>query len=71
MIKEIYAVYGDNLPTSRSDYSATSKSPVAMISINKQYKTWARFVLEYTKYAITQRNLKPNTIEKKKSYVKK
>lgn len=70
MIKEIYAVYGDALPATRSDYSATVKSPVAMIRINKQYKTWAKFVLEYTKYAITQRNAKPKVIEKK-SYVKK
>ncbi len=74
IIKEIYAVYGDSLPKTRSNYSATVKSPIPMLAITKQFKTWNKFVLEYNKYAIMQRNSKPKTVEKKvepKKYVKK
>jgi hypothetical protein len=64
IIKQVYDVYADNLPSSRSEYSATVKSPVAILSITKQFKTWAKFVLEYNKYAIAQRNAAPKTVQK-------
>lgn len=64
IIEEIYKVYADNLPSSRSEYSATVKSPVAVLAINKQFKTWKQFVIEYTKYAIAQRNSAPKTVQK-------
>lgn len=66
MIKEIYSVYADDLPSSRSLYSATTKSPVAMREITKKYKTWEKFVAEYTKYAILKRNVKPVLVTKAK-----
>ena len=65
IIKKIYDTYKDNLPFSRSEYSSTVKSPVDMLSITKQFKTWNKFVLAYSIYAIEQRNLKPKTITKK------
>lgn len=65
IIKQIYAVYGSNLPETRSRYSASPDKPLNMLAITKEFKTWAKFVLEYNKYAISQRNAAPKTIEKK------
>ena len=65
IIKDIYAVYGSNLPETRSKYSASPDKPLSMLAITKEFKTWRQFVLEYNKYAIAQRNSAPKTIEKK------
>lgn len=64
IIKEIYDVFGSNLPATRSAYSAKDAKPVTMLTITKEFKTWKNFVLEYNKYAIAQRNSAPKTIEK-------
>lgn len=64
IIEDIYKVFGDNLPESRSAYSAKDNKPHLMLAITKKFKTWKNFVIEYNKYAITQRNSKPTTVEK-------
>ena len=65
ILKDIYAVFGDSLPKSRSNYSAHVSKPYTVLAISKEFKTWNNFVLEYNKYAIEQRNAKVKTIEKK------
>ncbi len=65
ILKDIYKVFGDSLPKSRSHYSAHACKPYSMLEISKEFKTWNNFVLEYNKYAIEQRNAKVKTIEKK------
>lgn len=64
IIKDVYAVFGDNLPATRSAYGAVVKKPCSVLAITKQFKNWKAFVLEYNKYAITQRNLAPKTVQK-------
>ena len=56
-IKEVYAVFGDALPT-RSDYSATAAKPFPATTIMKEFKTWAKFELAYRQFAISKRNEK-------------
>jgi hypothetical protein len=63
-IEEVFKVFGSELPP-KHIYTATKKSPVRAIYIMKQFKTWAKFKLEYNKYAIEQRNLKAKDIVKK------
>jgi|TARA_B110000908_G_scaffold153246_1_gene189584 hypothetical protein len=74
VIKDVYKVFGNGLPETRSEYSAQSKKPFPVLIITKAYKSWTIFHAEYTKYCIAQRNVpvKDKVIEKKKvTYVKK
>jgi hypothetical protein len=58
ILKEVYNVFGDNLPQTRSDYGAYTTKPVEVLSINKAFKNWRNFLVEYKNYAISQRNEK-------------
>ena len=65
-MKKIYEVFGRKLPTTKSEYSATTAKPYSLLEITKAYKSWKNFVLEYNKYSIAQRNSAPKTIQKAK-----
>lgn len=57
LIKAVYAVYGDDLPN-RSDYSSEDRKPFPVLDITAEFKTWAKFEIAYTIYAIKLRNTK-------------
>jgi len=70
IIKDIHAVFGNELPASRSAYSAHTVKPHTMLAILKQYKTWTAFVLEYNKFSIQERNKAVVTNKVTKNVVK-
>jgi len=67
IVEDVYKVFGDNLPSTRSAYSAHTNKPHSMLSITKQYKTWKAFVLAYHKHAIAERNKSVVTVTKEVS----
>lgn len=77
IIKQVYEVFGDNLPD-KSDYSAHTNKPFPALTITKEYKTWAKFKIAYAAHSITLRNkAAAKVVEKapkkseKKKYVNK
>lgn len=55
-ISQVFEAFGNELPTTRSAYSATSKKPFPVLRITKEFKTWAKFKAQYDAYAIAKRN---------------
>lgn len=57
LIKAVYDVFGDKLPT-RSDYSSEDRKPFPVLTITTKFNTWAQFESAYIAYVILQRNKK-------------
>jgi hypothetical protein len=66
IIKNVYAVFGNKLP-SRSTYSATADKPFPALTITKSFKTWSKFEIAYKTFAIQERA----AIAARKTIVKK
>ena len=71
VIEAVYKVFGDNLPKTKSDYSAVVAKPFPVLTITKQFKNWDQFMKEYTIYCVTQRNAVKPSIVQKRSYASK
>lgn len=55
ILSRVYEIYKDNLPE-KILYNATTASPVSVILIRTKFKSWDKFVKEYTEYCIAKRN---------------
>jgi hypothetical protein len=55
ILEDIFKVYGFELPNDRSLYSATVKSPVPVLQINKAFKSWRAFYEEYLVHCAMER----------------
>lgn len=66
MLDKIFEVYGNALPE-RHIYAASAASPVTVLEITKQFRTWNAFVYEYGKYTQTKRVSKPVVTKKVKA----
>lgn len=71
VIEAVYKVFGDNLPKTRSAYSAVVAKPFPVLTITKEFKNWEKFVKEYAIYCVTQRNFNKPSMVQKRSYASK
>lgn len=55
IIEQVFDVYGADLQNNRSLFSAQTKSPVAMLSINKAFGSWNKFYRDYIAYVANVR----------------
>lgn len=55
LLEKVYSVHGDSLPPGTSEYSAVVANLVSVLDIKKEYKTYDKFKLEYTKFCMNKR----------------
>lgn len=66
ILKSVFDVYGHELKNCRSSFSAKAESPVPMLDINKAFRSWNKFYIEYMEYCVQERTKAAKAVVTKK-----
>ncbi len=69
ILESVFGVYGHELKNCRSSFSAKDESPVPMLAINKAFRSWNKFYIEYMEYCVQERTKAAEVVVTKKESV--